>query len=228
MDVIKALVWKEYQTLLVNKKSLLATLIGCFIFIYIFIFMRLKINNFSNTNFIGKINYSTLMISYIVFISSLKFWHEKAMCTLEVLFMLPAKIITIIIGKMILPILVAQICSIIFYIISCCILLFISGSLYFSIITLLQIMLLSIIFQIFYSIINCYAMWCASLNYAKIIQVISVILYLGAVFSVIIVPTKINIFNSIGVWFVMGLIGLYSLWCLKKIKREKAILTLHY
>lgn len=228
MNVIKGIVWKEYRTLLTNIKGLIVMSLGCQLFIYIFIFVRMKSSGFSVEQFIGNVNYASLMIAYIVFISSLKFWHEKSMNTLEILFMFPSNMITLVIGKAIVPILISQVSVIFFYVVSCGALSFITQNIYFSIITIIQIIIMSVIFEVFYSIINCYAMWCASLNYAKIIQIISVILYLGAVFSVIVVPTKINFFTSPGVWIVMGIIGIYSFFCLKLINKEKAILTLPY
>ena len=97
-----------------------------------------------------------------------------------------------------------------------------------SIVMLLQIVLISLLFEIIYSIINCYAMWCASLAYAKFIQMVSVILYLGSVFSIMLTPVKLNLFNSPGVLGVIIIMSVYSLRCLKKITKEGAINTLQY
>ena len=96
----------------------------------------------------------------------------------------------------------------------------------FSIGVLSQIILLSFVFEIFYSIINCYAMWCASLTYTKVIQFISMMLYMGSVFTIFAIPSNFNLYSSMGTWIVMSLLGIYATICYFRINKEKAMNTL--
>lgn len=145
---------------------------------------------------------------------------------LEILFTLPSKMYSIILGKMILPIVMSVIISIIFYVVSSITGVIMFDANIFSIISLLKVLTISIVFQICYSVINCYAMWCASMAYAKVIQYISVALYLGSVFTMFIVPTNFELYNWIGTWIILLIIGVYAIICYFRIDKEKAINTL--
>lgn len=228
MSAIKAIVWKEYAILCTNKKGLFLMMLGYIAFIGIFIWAKISTKGFQIEEFESNINYATLTVSYMIFISSLKFWQEKSMQTLEVLFMLPTSIIGIIMAKTIVPICISQISVVSFYFIANGVCMIITGQGCGSTVMLLQIVFISTLFEILYSIINCYAMWCASLTYAKFIQMVSVILYLGSVFSIMLTPVKLNFLNSPGVWGVIIIMSIYSLRCLKKITKERAINTLQY
>lgn len=228
MSAVKAIVWKEYAILCANKKGLLLMLVGYITFIGIFIWAKISTKGFYIEEFESSINYATLTISYMIFISSLKFWQEKSMQTLEVLFMLPTSIMGIIMAKTIVPICISQISVVSFYLIANVFCIMVTEQTCGSMVILLQIIFISALFEILYSIINCYAMWCASLTYAKFIQMLSVILYLGSVFSIMLTPIKFNFFNSPGVFGVIIIMSIYSLICLKKITKERAINTLQY
>lgn len=225
--VIKALLWKEYRSLIKNIMSKIVMTIGTIMFIYLMLYIRLKTTDFSIGVYQYNINYMTVILGYLVFISNLRFWYEKNMNMLEVLFIMPTKIYVIIVGKMLLPIFMSFIVSVSFYIMSTCIGFIIFQNSIFSIATISQILLLSIIFEVFYSIINCYAMWCASLAYAKVIQFISVVLYMGSVFTVFVIPTNFNLYNSVGTWIIMSLLGIYAIICYFRINKEKALNTLY-
>lgn len=225
--VVKALLWKEYKSLTKNIVSKTVMIIGTIILIYLLLYIRLRITDFSIDAYQYNISYMTVILGYLVFVSNLRFWYEKNMNMLEILFIMPTKIYVIIIGKMLLPMFMSVIMSISFYIISTCIGFIIFKSSIFSIATISQILLLSVVFEIFYSIINCYAMWCASLSYAKIIQFISVMLYMGSVFTVFAIPTNFNLYNYTGTWIIMSLLGIYAIICYFRINKEKAMTTLY-
>lgn len=225
--VVKALLWKEYKSLTKNIVSKTVMIIGTIILIYLLLYIRLRITDFSIDAYQYNISYMTVILGYLVFVSNLRFWYEKNMNMLEILFIMPTKIYVIIIGKMLLPMFMSVIMSISFYIISTCIGFIIFQSSIFSIATISQILLLSVVFEIFYSIINCYAMWCASLSYAKIIQFISVMLYMGSVFTVFAIPTNFNLYNYTGTWIIMSLLGIYAIICYFRINKEKAMSTLY-
>ncbi|RBP65361.1 hypothetical protein DES36_107101 [Alkalibaculum bacchi] len=224
--IIKALLWKEFKSLTKNIKSKVVMAIGTIIFIYLLLFIRLHTSDFSISVYRYNINYMTVILGYLMFISNLRFWYEKNMNMLETLFIMPTKLYVIIIGKMILPILISVSLSVIFYFLSTGIGWIVFKSSIFSFITLFEILLISVVFQIFYSIINCYAMWCASLAYAKVIQFISVMLYMGSVFTMFVIPTNFSLYNSLGTWIVMAIIGVYAAICYSRINKEKAMNTL--
>ena len=224
--IIKALLWKEFKSLTKNIKSKVVMGIGTIIFIYLLLFVRLHTSDFSISVYRYNINYMTVILGYLMFISNLRFWYEKNMNMLEILFIMPTKLYVIIIGKMILPILISVSLSVIFYFLSTGIGWIVFKSSIFSFITLFEILLISVVFQIFYSIINCYAMWCASLAYAKVIQFISVMLYMGSVFTMFVIPTNFSLYNSLGTWIVMAIIGVYAAICYSRINKEKAMNTL--
>ncbi|WP_279146191.1 hypothetical protein [Clostridium tyrobutyricum] len=224
--IIKALLWKEFKSLTKNIKSKVVMGIGTIIFIYLLLFVRLHTSDFSISVYRYNINYMTVILGYLMFISNLRFWYEKNMNMLEILFIMPTKLYVIIIGKMILPILISVSLSVIFYFLSTGIGWIVFKSSIFSFITLFEILLISVVFQIFYSIINCYAMWCASLAYAKVIQFISVMLYMGSVFTMFVIPTNFSLYNSLGTWIVMSIIGVYAAICYSRINKEKAMNTL--
>ena len=69
-------------------------------------------------------------------------------------------------------------------------------------------------------------MWCASLTYAKVIQFISVMLYMGSIFTMFVIPTNFSLYNSLGTWIVMSIIGVYAAICYSRINKEKAMNTL--
>jgi hypothetical protein len=224
--IIKALLWKEFKSLTKNIKSKVVMGIGTILFIYLLLFVRLHTSDFSISVYRYNINYMTVILGYLMFISNLRFWYEKNMNMLETLFIMPTKLYVIIIGKMILPILISVSLSVIFYFLSTGIGWIVFKSSIFSFITLFEILLISVVFQIFYSIINCYAMWCASLAYAKVIQFISVMLYMGSVFTMFVIPTNFSLYNSLGTWIVMSIIGVYAAICYSRINKEKAMNTL--
>jgi len=224
--IIKALLWKEFKSLTKNIKSKVVMGIGTILFIYLLLFIRLHTSDFSISVYRYNINYMTVILGYLMFISNLRFWYEKNMNMLETLFIMPTKLYVIIIGKMILPILISVSLSVIFYFLSTGIGWIVFKSSIFSFITLFEILLISVVFQIFYSIINCYAMWCASLAYAKVIQFISVMLYMGSVFTMFVIPTNFSLYNSLGTWIVMAIIGVYAAICYSRINKEKAMNTL--
>lgn len=224
--IIKALLWKEFKSLTKNIKSKVVMGIGTILFIYLLLFVRLHTSDFSISVYRYNINYMTVILGYLMFISNLRFWYEKNMNMLETLFIMPTKLYVIIIGKMILPILISVSLSVIFYFLSTGIGWIVFKSSIFSFITLFEILLISVVFQIFYSIINCYAMWCASLAYAKVIQFISVMLYMGSVFTMFVIPTNFSLYNSLGTWIVMAIIGVYAAICYSRINKEKAMNTL--
>ncbi len=224
--IIKALLWKEYRSLTKNIKSKIVMLIGTIIFIYLLLYVRLKTTNFSVEMYQYNINYLTVVLGYLIFVSNLRFWYEKNMNMLEILFIMPTKIYYIIIGKLLLPMIMSIMSLVTFYIISSFIGFIIFEINIFSIEILSQIILLSVVFEICYSIINCYAMWCASLAYAKIIQFISLMLYMGSVFTIFAIPTNFSLFNSIGTWIIMALLSIYATICYFRINKEKAMNTL--
>ena len=228
MSIMNVILWKEFVLLKKKKTSTIFMMIGTTFIICLFIMVKLKSDGFNMINYFSNINYASIMLAYIFYISFLKFWHEKAMNTLEVLFMLPTNLINIIIGKMLLPMIIALSYTIIFFSMASIIYFLITGVFIFNIYNLLQIIFISFLFQFFYGIINCYAMWCASLTYAKVIQIISIILYLGSIFSLLIIPAKVSFFNSIGIWITIFILVLYALICFLRIDREKAINTLPY
>lgn len=225
--VIKALLWKEYKSLTKNIMSKIAMTIGTMIFIYSLLYIRLKTSNFSIDVYQYNINYLTVILGYLIFVSNLRFWYEKNMNMLEILFIMPTKIYFIIIGKLLLPMFMSVVTLVSFYIISTFIGFIMFQSNIFSITILSQILLLTVVFEIFYSIINCYAMWCASLTYAKIIQFISVVLYMGSVFTIFAVPTNFDLYSSMGTWIIMSLLGIYATICYFRINKEKAMSTLY-
>lgn len=224
--VIKALLWKEYKSLTKNIMSKIVMTMGTMIFIYLLLYIRLKTTKFSIDSYQYNINYMTVILGYLIFVSNLRFWYEKNMNMLEILFIMPTKIYFIIIGKLLLPMFMSVMTLVSFYMISTCIGFIIFQSNIFSIATLSQILLLSVVFEIFYSIINCYAMWCASLTYAKIIQFISVVLYMGSVFTVFAIPTNFSLYSSMGTWIIMSLLGINATICYLRINKEKAMSTL--
>ncbi len=224
--VIKALLWKEYKSLTKNIMSKIVMTIATMIFMYFLLYIRLKTTDFSIGTYKYNINYMAVILGYLVFVSNLRFWYEKNMNMLEILFIMPTKIYFIIIGKMLLPMFMSVMMLVSFYMLSTCIAFIIFQSSIFSITTIFQILLLTVVFEIFYSIINCYAMWCASLAYAKIIQFISVVLYMGSVFTVFAIPKNFNLYNSIGTWIIMSLLGIYAIICYFHINKEKAMSTL--
>jgi len=224
--IIKALLWKEFKSLVKNIKSKVVMSIGTMVFIYLLLFVRLQTSDFSISVYQYNINYMTVILGYLMFISNLRFWYEKNMNMLETLFIMPTKLYVIIIGKMLLPILLSVSLSVAFYFLSTGIGWMVFKSSIFSFTTLFQILLISIVFQIFYSIINCYAMWCASLAYAKVIQFISVMLYMGSVFTMFVIPTNFSLYNSLGTWIIMAMIGVYAVICYSRINKEKAMNTL--
>lgn len=224
--VVKAIFWKELRSLQKNIKSKFVMTVGTILFIFLLLYVKSKASHFSPQIYKNNITYMTAIIGYIIYISNLRFWYEKNMGMLEVLFSLPASVNLIILGKIILPILMSIIVSIIFYVISFIVGIVMFNIEIFSIVPLMEVLVISTIFQIFYSVINCYAMWCASLAYAKIIQFISVIMYLGSIFTMYIVPNDFKIYNWIGTWIILMVIGLYAIICYLKITKERAINTL--
>ena len=224
--VVKAIFWKELRSLQKNIKSKFVMTVGTILFIFLLLYVKSKASHFSPQIYKNNITYMTAIIGYIIYISNLRFWYEKNMGMLEVLFSLPASINLIILGKIILPILMSIIVSIIFYVISLFVGIVMFNIEIFSIVPLMEVLVISTIFQIFYSVINCYAMWCASLAYAKTIQFISVIMYLGSIFTMYIVPNDFKIYNWIGTWIILIVIGLYAIICYLKITKERAINTL--
>lgn len=224
--VVKAIFWKELRSLQKNIKSKFVMTVGTILFIFLLLYVKSKTSHFSPQIYKNNITYMTAIIGYIIYISNLRFWYEKNMGMLEVLFSLPASVNLIILGKIILPILMSIIVSIIFYVISFIVGIVMFNIEIFSIVPLMEVLVISTIFQIFYSVINCYAMWCASLAYAKIIQFISVIMYLGSIFTMYIVPNDFKIYNWIGTWIILMVIGLYAIICYLKITKERAINTL--
>lgn len=224
--IVKAIFWKDLKSLQKNIKSKLIMLIGTILFIYSLLYVKSKISHFSIVVYESNVTYMTAIIGYIIYISNLKFWYEKNMGMLEILFTLPSSVYLIILGKMILPILLSIIVSITFYATSSIIGFAIFNVKIFSIISLIEVLIVSTIFQVFYSVINCYAMWCASLAFAKVIQFVSVVLYLGSVFTMYIVPNNFNLYKWIGTWIILIIIGLYAIFCYFRINKEKAIDTL--
>lgn len=224
--IVKAIFWKDLKSLQKNIKSKLIMLIGTILFIYSLLYVKSKISHFSIVVYESNVTYMTAIIGYIIYISNLKFWYEKNMGMLEILFTLPSSVYLIILGKMILPILLSIIVSITFYATSSIIGFAIFNVKIFSIISLIEVLIVSTIFQVFYSVINCYAIWCASLAFAKVIQFVSVVLYLGSVFTMYIVPNNFNLYKWIGTWIILIIIGLYAIFCYFRINKEKAIDTL--
>ena len=207
--VVKAIFWKELRSLQKNIKSKFVMTVGTILFIFLLLYVKSKASHFSPQIYKNNITYMTAIIGYIIYISNLRFWYEKNMGMLEVLFSLPASINLII-----------------FYVISLFVGIVMFNIEIFSIVPLMEVLVISTIFQIFYSVINCYAMWCASLAYAKTIQFISVIMYLGSIFTMYIVPNDFKIYNWIGTWIILMVIGLYAIICYLKITKERAINTL--
>ena len=70
-------------------------------------------------------------------------------------------------------------------------------------------------------------MWCASMTFAKVIQFISFIIYMGAIFVVFVLPGTVDFLKSIPVWIALVIIFVYSLICYLKIDKEKALNTLY-
>ena len=143
MSTVKAIVWKEYAILCTNKKGLFLMMLGYIAFIGIFIWAKISTKGFQIEEFESNINYASLTVSYMIFISSLKFWQEKSMQTLEVLFMLPTSIIGIIMAKTIVPICISQISVVSFYLIANGVCMIFTGQTCGSIVMLLQIAVLS-------------------------------------------------------------------------------------
>ena len=115
MSIMNVILWKEFVLLKKKKTSTIFMMIGTTFIICLFIMVKLKSDGFNMINYFSNINYASIMLAYIFYISFLKFWHEKAMNTLEVLFMLPTNLINIIIGKMLLPMIIALSYTIIFF-----------------------------------------------------------------------------------------------------------------
>lgn len=224
--VFKAIFWKEAKSLRKNLKAKVVMSIGTMFLIYFLLFIRLQTTSLSFKTYQNSVNYMTVIFGYIMFISNLRFWYEKNMKMLEILFILPAKLYTIIFAKIALPILISVLSSVFFYLLSLCFGFIAFEASVFSVKQLGQILLLNTFFQVCYSIINCYAMWCASLTYAKVIQFISIVLYMGSAFTLFALPTGFSLYDSLGTWIVMMILGIYALICYFRIDKEKAINTL--
>lgn len=229
---ICATIWKE---LLIVKKHIKTSYIFLIMGYVIIMFISIvKIKVQMNEMIISLpsiekiILYIIVYVGFLNFVNVMRFWEEKNLGTMEILFIINQSIRVTIVSKVISYIIVQVVNIVIFYNITSVIFSIYFGQNLFSLKTLLLGILLSIVLTFPYGIINGYVMWCMKTGIAKIMQVISTILSLGCLgvlwgkLDQTYISRSFIIFLSctiITLWIIAGL-------SLIKSNKEKALLNM--
>lgn len=222
INCIKSIVLKEYtvfkDVLILKMLNILAICL----FLDIVIILRLKI--FKDLDASQLALYSLIVIGYITFIQNLKFWQEKHYKTLEAVLATNMSIRTFLIGKIIFPFLISIITIVVNYIILNIGVYFLTGGDLIDIKVLLYTLYVSSVFSWCYGIINGYCMWCASMGMAKLMQYITIAIYIFGLTSIFLYKSSILTLTYIN--YILLFLGFVSLIFLIKTNKEKAILSL--
>lgn len=228
VNCFKGIFYKEFVCLLHNKKSFLYSII---IFYLIFIVSGIKhvqsINN--NSQLVAAFSYAfytSIFISFVGMITTLKFWKEKAMHTLDSLLSMPFRFKVIFISKALFSTLVGIFFAIVFYVISTLIFYVLYRINIFTIINLLEIIFFSFFLNFGYSIINGFSMWSMKEGTAKVIQLVTYVIYIAGISGII--GTNISSGITKNMYMVLltaaVLLNIIALFCTCIINKEKIIL----
>ena len=225
---LNSILWKEFKNIKRNMKIQMISYTGITVLFCIILFAKsLLLGKEINPTIINNfIQYSLIIIGYMSFLSNIKFWQEKSLKTLESLFATPIPLKILILGKVLAPTIFSVICIGIYYIIFGLLMAFILAINSFNILNLLFPLIISILFNILFGIINAYGMWCASAALAKLLQLISLGLYLLSIIPVFMITAKNNISDFNFAYFFI-ILSILSIYCLVRCNKEKAITTLY-
>lgn len=179
----------------------------------------------------GSTSYIAILLSYISFITTLKFWQEKNTGAIDSLFSLPISIRNVLIAKVIFSLLVSIICFIITYIIT-----LVVYTVKFNTIACLSVsfitsfiisFVISLIFNFLYGIINGFCMWQLSVGIAKFFQSITYIIFLGAIIGInnCITTNGINMNVIYALCATLIILVIEASYALILINKEKIILN---
>ncbi|MBV4431674.1 hypothetical protein KM803_10060 [Clostridium tyrobutyricum] len=224
---LNALLWKEFKLIKQNVVSKFISQLSINIILIAILILRVKISKLPMNidTIINITTYVLIITGYISFISNLKFWQEKSFKTIESLLATPIPIYIVVISKILAPIIFSIIVILINYsIYEVFFALFFKYNI-FRISSLLIAIALSSFFDYCYGIITAYSMWCASIGVAKILQYLSIGIYLSSIFSIFFVPSNINLLNS-NIKYAFILLVIVSFYCFIFINKEKCITSL--
>lgn len=222
INCIKSIALREYT---VFKDVFILKMINIFgicLFLDAVIILRAKV--FKNLDISQLVLYLLIVIGYITFIQNLKFWQEKYYNTLEAVLATNISIRTFLIGKIVFPLLLSIITVVANYIVLNIVLFFLIGSSFIDIKILLYTLYVSSVFSCCYGIINGYCMWCASMGMAKLMQYITMAIYVFGLTSIFIYKSSGLALTYIN--YILLCLIFISLVFLIKTNKEKAILSL--
>ncbi len=219
---IKAIIFKEFT---VFKKKLvfnLFNLLGLSIFFSVIYIVRVMAFKNLNPEPIGL--YLLIMIGYISFVQNLKFWQEKLNNSLERILATDIPIKIFLIGKLIFPLMISIILIVINYLSIKILSYLLFNQILLNFRILLYAMYISLLFNFCFGVINGYSMWCGSMLQAKVMQIITVLIYSGSLISTFIYnPDRLDlkVINTfLGFFIVISFIFFI------KINKEKTVLNL--
>lgn len=228
VNCFKGVFYKEYVSLLHNKKSFLFSIL---IFYLIFITNGIKnVQSINSNSQLGAAHsyafYISIFISFVGMITTLKFWKEKAMHTLDSLLAIPFKFKVIFISKALFSTLVGTFLALIFYIISTLVFLLLYRVNIFTAMNLLEIVFFSFFLNFGYSIINGFSMWNMKEGGAKVVQLITYVVYIAGISSIIGVDMSSGITKNMYMVLLAAtvLLNIIALFCLCIIDKEKVVL----
>lgn len=186
VQAIKAIAYKEKISV---KKSIKSLLIINVVFICILLATSIKkssgfldegVTDVSNL-LVGSTGYVSIFLSFVTFISTLKFWQEKSMDAIDSLFSLPVSIRKILVGKVAFSMLIGVIGFAVAFITSIIVYAVKFKVFAFSPVAALLMLAISLLLNFSYGIINGFCMWQLSIGKAKIIQGLTYVIFLGGI-----------------------------------------------
>ena len=188
MKCLKAIAYKERIAVRRNIKSLLFIIV---VFGIILLATSVsKCNTFLNAGvtdlkplLMGSVSYVSMFLSYVAFMSTLKFWQEKSMDALDSLFSLPMSIRQVLTAKVMFSVYIGLLCFVPSYMISTLVFVVAFKAFAFSAVHFLAALVISMIFQFSYGVINGFCMWQLSVGAAKVAQIFTYVIFLGGIIS---------------------------------------------
>ena len=227
-----AVMWKEFRSMRYRIKGLLFSIgVSLLLFFFASIMKIYTMKGVFSNNVIAAQQisiYVSGIIGYMALIYTLRFWEEKSMKTIDTLFSTPLSIRLIMLAKVMASLVfseLAVICAFIFY------------SIVFKIVysvnilslgTIIITLAIPILFNIPFGLINGYTMWCLSVGAAKLIQMISIGIFFGALASIWSGIDKTGISSALisgllAAAIVLWIVGFY---CLLFANKEKTVLNM--
>ncbi|SFU59901.1 hypothetical protein SAMN04487886_107014 [Clostridium sp. DSM 8431] len=230
IDSVKAIIWKEYKSASHRKKQIIINSICIFIFMTIISSGRLlnvKMTT-ENSEEIAKnmIIYVAVTGTYMGLLAVLRFWQEKSNHTIESLLSLPCGPITVILSKIIVPVVISIMIGLLDSILS----VIVVSILYKKIIISIGVFVIPVIFGVAvgipYCFINGYSMWCVSITYSKLVQGVSSLAYVA--FIAVMFSNSSMLWTEILNVIFIGAVGLtvIALYLALKVKKENIVLNL--